>query len=206
MACCALVVTGLFLHDRLAEPPNPGSPVSQKAWRDYAVGTMRVGPDSGAVVITMFSDFQCPYCLSLYRSLETLRARYLGKIAIVHRNYPIVSLHPAARTAAIAAECAANVGAFERFYSYLFEHQDSLRTERWGVFARASGIRDTIAFVGCLDDHEIVARLRADSVAARKLNISGTPMFLVNEWQFKGNTRLEVIDSVIRREIQRLRP
>lgn len=205
MACCALVVTGVYVRGQMSRPSSAGAVREVKEWRQYAVGNMRIGSDAAPVVVTEFSDFGCPFCLGLYRSLEELRRRYPGSLAIVYRNYPINQLHPFARSAAIAAECSARFGRFEPFYSYLFEHQDSLATGRWGRFAQAAGIRDTIKFTECLRDEQIANHLRADSIAAQELGIRGTPMFLVNKRQFSGNPPLAAIDSVIKAELGKTR-
>jgi protein-disulfide isomerase len=164
---------------------------------------MRIGRESAPIIVTEFSDFQCPFCYALYRSLDSLRRRHPDSISIVYRNYPLTAIHPFARPAAIAAECAARVGKFESFYSYLFEHQDSLKTARWGEFARAAGVGDTVEFVRCLSDPKIAAKLVADSVAGTELKIAGTPMVLINKWQFRGNPPLARLDSLVNAELRR---
>jgi protein-disulfide isomerase len=201
-AACAVLVTGIYVHAQISRPPDPSVPREQKAWREYAVSSMRIGPANAPVVITEFSDFQCPFCYSLYKSLDSLRRIHGDSIAIVYRNYPIDAIHPYARPAAIAAECAARAGQFPAFYSYLFDHQDSIRASRMAEFARVAGVRDTAEFNRCLHDRTITALLLKDSVAAAKLKISGTPMVLVNRWQFRGTPPIRRLDSLIRVELR----
>ena len=104
LTLCALVVTGMTVHDRLAlKVPRDGAleAVRQHNWREFAVGDMRIGSPTAPVTITEFSDFQCPVCGRFYRAVESLRSRYGDNaLALVYRNYPLDHLHPAARSAA----------------------------------------------------------------------------------------------------------
>jgi protein-disulfide isomerase len=154
------------------------------------------------VTITEFSDFECPACYRLSRSLETLRARYPDRIAIVYRNYPLNDLHPYARAAAIAASCASSHGRFAAYHDSLFSHRTSLETVNWTRLAAQVGVEDTSAFASCLTSPSVVASLVRDSTAAAALRIPGTPLVLVNEWLFRGGAPAPpVLDSLVQRAL-----
>lgn len=91
-----------------------------------------------------------PACLRLYRRLEKIRSRYPNDVAIVYRNYPLDELHPSARPAAIAAQCAARHGKFPDYYRHLFENQQTLESANWSLIARPTGVTDTASFTRCL--------------------------------------------------------
>ena len=204
LTLCALVVTGMTVHDRLAlKVPRDGAleAVRQHNWREFAVGDMRIGSPTAPVTITEFSDFQCPVCGRFYRAVESLRSRYGDNaLALVYRNYPLDHLHPA-RSAAVAAECAAQQGRFEEYYKALFEQQAVLERLQWSNIAQQVGVSDTIAFKRCLSDPAIMAKIKADSLAAASLEIPGTPLVLVNGWMYRGAPDQKTLDSVVAYEL-----
>ena len=176
-------------------------PQREKEWQKYAVGDMRIGPADAAVTITEFSDFQCQFCYRLYRSLESIRSQHANDVAIVYRNYPLEELHPFAKPAAIAVECAAQQGRFAEYYRFLFDHQDSLKNIGWTSAAHQLGVADTSAFAACLTSPAILAKLTADSLAASALRIPGTPLVLVNSWVYRGAPTKAALDTVVAKEL-----
>jgi len=208
IALCALAITLSIVRNQFF----PGvarsaglQPTREQAWKQYARSDMRIGPASAPVTITEFSDFQCPVCSRLYRELLSVRRKRGDEIAIVYRNYPLEDLHPFARPAAIAAQCAAKQGRFADYHDFLFEHQDSLPTIKWTGLAGRLGVADTVSFARCLRAPETVTQLKRDSTDAAALQIPGTPLLLVNEWVFRGAPSLEALDSVVAREVANAR-
>jgi protein-disulfide isomerase len=203
IALCALAITLSIVRSQFFPPRARAEglePTRERAWRQYALSDMRIGPTSAPVTITEFSDFQCPVCSRLYRELASVRTRRGDEVSIVYRNYPIEDLHPFARPAAIAAQCAANQGRFPAYHDFLFEHQDSLPVIKWTKLARRLGIADTVSFAKCLVAPETIMKLKRDSIDAAALGIPGTPLVLVNEWVYRGAPSLAALDSVVARE------
>jgi protein-disulfide isomerase len=208
IALCALAITVSVVRGQFFPPtrqPDGLLPEREQAWRQYAVGDMRIGPTTAPVTITAFSDFECPACYRLYRALTGIRTRHAGEVAIVYRNYPLDDLHPFARPAAVAAECAAAQGRFAAYHDFLFEHQDSLKHIAWTSLAGRLGISDTTAFAACLGAPETATKLRRDSTDAIALKIPGTPLVLVNGWLYRGAPTSRVLDSVITLELAETR-
>jgi protein-disulfide isomerase len=202
IALCALAVTLSVVRGQFF-PQTAGIEPLQRTreqdWQQYSRSSMRIGPASARVTITEFSDFQCPACYRLYRSLASARARNGNSVTIAYRNYPLNELHPFAKPAAMAAQCAADQGRFTEYHDFLFEHQDSLGTIRWTQLAARLGIADTVAFARCLTATTTLAKLRRDSADAAALGIAGTPLVLINEWLYRGNPGQPVLDSAIGR-------
>lgn len=75
------------------------------------------GAASAKIVLIEYSDFECPYCgrhaQGAYRDIER---QYVdtGKIKYVFRHLPLDQIHPSARKAAEAAECAREQGKLSR--------------------------------------------------------------------------------------------
>jgi protein-disulfide isomerase len=124
-------------------------------------------------------------------------------LTVVFRNLPLTRLHPFAHPAAVAAVCAAMQSQFAQYHDFLFRHQDSLGTLKWTRVAAGAGVKDTAEFTRCLVSSDADAILRADSLAADKLQATGTPTVLVNGWRFFGAPSTQQLDSAIARELQR---
>jgi protein-disulfide isomerase len=101
-----------------------------------------------------------------------------GKVQVVFRHLPLDRIHPLAHKAAEAAECAGQQGRFWEMHDLLFRGRDKLDPPSLRVHAATVGL-DMSRFVQCLDNGEMAARVRRDADEARKLQISGTPTFLL---------------------------
>ena len=84
------------------------------------------GNANAPVTVVEFSDFQCPFCSRFFtQTLPALQENYIdtGKIKLVYKDLPLDNLHPNARPAHIAAECADEQGKFWEYHDVLFEKQ-----------------------------------------------------------------------------------
>ncbi len=95
-----------------------------------------IGARTARVRITEFSDFQCEYCAQLQPALRRLLRDHGSDVAIVFKHFPLEMIHPNAFGAALASECAAEQGAFQRFHDYLFEHRELIGRYEWLRFAQ----------------------------------------------------------------------
>jgi protein-disulfide isomerase len=209
LVACALFVTGLVARRELSAAPDPRAPVAPthvKDWQRYVSGDERIGAAGARVTIVEFSDFQCPFCRQFTRVLDSVRARYPADVAIVFRNFPLAQLHPYARAAAIAAECAAAQGRFEQYHDFLFRHQDSLGTLSWPKSAKAAGLPDIQRFSTCLADPGPVRALAFDSAAANAIHLVGTPTVLINDLLFAGAPTLAQVIETIEADLKAIHP
>ena len=172
-------------------------------WRRYASAGHRIGSRSATVVITEFSDFQCPFCRRLHLVLNVIRARHPEDVAIVYRHFPLPHAHHYARAAALAAECAAAQGRFESYHDALYQHQRALGRLPWTQYALLAGVRDTLSFDRCVRDSIYARVLQADVDAARELNVTRTPTVLVNGWRMHEALTPTTLERLIDSELAR---
>jgi protein-disulfide isomerase len=205
MVLCALAATGTIVRREFVIPepgPVPGArePVEVKAWREIASEGQRFGSSNAPVVITQFSDFQCPYCQRLHGVLTRIEEKYPSDVAFVYRHFPLDRIHPHARAAAYASECAGRMGKFREFHDELFVRQDSIGKLPWGELALRSGIApsDTGRMGDCMEETSVIARVTADSAAGVKVGARGTPTVLINSWRLPGTPTFEQVDSIVR--------
>ncbi len=191
---CALLLVALRLRDEFFPRDNASEPLRVKNWQAFSAVGHRQGPANAPVTIVEFSDFQCPYCRKAAAYLSDLQARRPTEVAVVYRHYPI---HDDATAAAVASECAADVGKFSSFRDLLFANSDSISKRSWASYAREVGISDTAQFVRCLHDGKSIARVTRDTVAAHALSVQGTPTFLINDLEITGFKSKEDFDQLV---------
>lgn len=205
LVLCALVITGLVVRREVAGSGQHGGKALTRvdAWSRYATSGQRLGPADARVTIVEFSDFQCPSCKKLAGQLEHIRKQYPRDVAVVYRHYPLDPIHPHARQAALASECAAAQGRFEAFHDILFGFQDEIGSRAWLEFAGSAGVQDLDGFEQCLAEGMYAERVEADMAAARELEIGGTPLVLINSLKFHGTPPLaelqEMVDAALAR-------
>ena len=197
LVSCAVLVTGLVVRRELrADSRVIAKAVKVDDWRRYARGRMTIGAESASVTITVFSDYQCPFCRELHQTLTRLMQRR-ADVRLVYRSLPIQSIHPYARSAALGAECAAKGGRFREYHDYLFQNQDSLGRAAWSRIAAYAGVADTSAFNECFESPQTTRLLESDSIDARSLRIAGTPAMLVNRWLVSGALTQDSVETLI---------
>ena len=146
------------------------------------------GDPDASITIVEFSDFQCPFCSRWYdQTLSSLEENYIdtGKVKLVYRDLPLSSIHPNARPAHIAAECADEQNKFWDYHDILFESQSEWGrlspgdlSDKLNEYAITLEL-DTTSFESCLSSQDVADEVDADGADARKLGATGTPTFFI---------------------------
>lgn len=137
------------------------------------------------VVVTEFSDFQCPACRQVYNMLEESVARTGTYTQLQYHHYPIPG-HDKARIAAIAAESSGRQGKFWEMYDLIFARQldwvdkspYSFKKDLEG-YAKDLGI-NVEQFKNDLNDNSVETYIDKDMEAGNKINLDATPTILIN--------------------------
>jgi protein-disulfide isomerase len=204
LAVCAVLLTGAQLkrsvgHDGHDDPHLRKVP----SVPELLVGGQAMGPPNAKDTIVEFADFQCPFCAKLEEVFRAFRERHPDGIRIVYRHFPLEPIHPHARTAALASECAAAQGRFERYHNLLFLKQDSIGVVSWSTFAKRAGVTDVSAFQLCLKSKRYDAAITRDLKFVRQLDIRGTPTLIIGGELLEGVPTLDQLESSLRRQQQR---
>ncbi|MFC1638562.1 DsbA family protein [Patescibacteria group bacterium] len=155
--------------------------------------SIKYGSDDAAVRLVQFSDFQCPYCKTYHSVVRKIVDEYGDDLQFVFKQLPLESIHPMARDAAMASECANEQGMFMEYADKLFARQDE-----WGASANIQIFKNYAAQVGlnseqfnvCLDESKYSEKIDADMAEADAFGVSGTPAIFVND-QFRGGVLQE---------------
>lgn len=166
-------------------PTQPSAPSMIKVSID---GNPVKGNPNAPVTIIEFSDFQCPFCSRFYtQTLPSLQENYIdtGKVKLVYRDLPLDNLHPNARPAHIAAECADEQGKFWEYHDVLFDNQAQWNrlssadlSSQLNQYATTLGL-NSASFDSCLSSKEIADEVQSDFLAASQYGATGTPTFFI---------------------------
>lgn len=142
------------------------------------------GNPDAAVVLTEFSDFQCPACAQFYPILKDLLEQYEGDLALEYKHFPLINIHPFAVPAAKAAEAAGQQGKFFEMHDKLFENQTEWSQ---GANPRAFFMKYAEELELDMDQFKrqygaslIEDKIQAEFNEARENGFTGTPSFLLN--------------------------
>jgi protein-disulfide isomerase len=162
-----------------------------------------LGEKSAPITIIEFSDYECPYCQQFHlETFSRLLEEYGGHIRFVYRDFPITPVHDNALPAAIAANCAGELGDYWDFHDGLFR-SEGLGRDAYVQLAASLGV-DLPAFEACIDGARYSDEVLADLDYAYRLGVNATPTFFINGILLVGAQPFENFEAVILQELQRL--
>lgn len=159
--------------DGLEPTPIEVRPVSRA--RDHIRGNK-----DAKITIIEYSDMQCPFCRMYHPTMQRIIDEY-DEVRWVYRHFPLTSIHPEARTLALASECASDEGKFWEFLDEVFEQQQTLTVDDAGLteLADAVGIKNTSKFLGCVSSEKYADRVLDDTNDAIGAGAAGTPYTII---------------------------
>lgn len=169
-------------------------------------GTHVLGNPEAAVKLTEFVSYTCPHCSSFEKQANApMRLAYVmpGKLSIQVQH---VVRDPVDLTVAMLANCGDSGGFFERHHAFLYDQDKWLtkmastteeQRKRWmagEMPARLQAIASDFGFYAtmaqrgysrsavnrCLSDKPMAERIVAQTEAAAKLGVNGTPSFALD--------------------------
>lgn len=173
---------------------------------DGNVGTVSMDDDpflgdkkKAKVAIIEFSDFECPFCKRHYQQvMPSLKEKYVdtGKVVYVFRDLPLTFHEPAATLNAMAANCVFDQKgneAYFKMHDLIFDttksNNDSSmnKSKLVGLAKKVSGVNEA-TFTKCLEDKKFKTEIEKDMQDAAKINITGTPGFVIGKISSDGKS------------------
>lgn len=189
IAVLGIAIIGWFGYSVATRPSYDLAQASERPFKGRA---------DAAIVITEYSDFECPACKAAQPLVQYLDETYGANIKIEYRHLPLRQIHPKAYDAAIASECANDQGKFWELHDLLFGYQPNISTSQIKDFAQTIEGLDTAQFNACLDTRARKDLVDEDMKNARTLGLNSTPSFLYNG-QYVQNRAL--LEEMIRRDL-----
>jgi protein-disulfide isomerase len=178
-----------------------------------ADGNHWIGAEEPAVVVTEFSDYECPHCRRAHRNIRQMAARYPEAVRLIHRHQPLDAacnrslkrpFHLRACELSRAAECAGAQGRFWAMNDALFAVQDSVRAELVDLEELADRIGlDLAAFRECLGSEAPRRRIAADIAEAERKGVEGTPTFFIGAQPYPGGFPEPVLAAAVKAQSKR---
>lgn len=167
-----------------------------------------LGVPGAPVTIVEFADFQCPYCKQEAGVVRNqLMQAFPTEVRLVYMDFPLASMHPFARGAAILGRCiyTQNNTSFWAFHDWIFEHQaeitpDNLRDKALD-YAKGDKNLDISKLTACAVALEPRNEVDRTIAIGEALQINATPTFFVNGRRLVGTVALEDLRMVVEHEI-----
>ncbi|ERJ45482.1 thioredoxin [Corynebacterium pseudodiphtheriticum 090104] len=185
----------LNVHRRNAEDP-------------FAMGAL-----DAPVVLSEFSDFECPFCTRF--AVETapkLKEKFVdtGLLRIEWNDLPVNGPH--AETGAQAGRAAGNQGKFYEFHDVLYNNTYDNQTgghpgydvTDYVRFAKEAGIEDLEKFRTEIEDEEYRDVVRQALHYASSIGMRGTPAFILGDRFISGAQPYEVFEDEVYRQLAKV--
>jgi protein-disulfide isomerase len=159
-------------------------------------GSPSRGPETAAVTVVEFADFECPFCQHLAPTLDAIWEKRKGAVRFVFKFMPL-SVHPHGELAARAGIAAQAQGKFWEMHRRLFAAGTHLDESDLDAYATGAGL-DLARFHADMQSPETRARLEADRKLADELGVKGTPTLYISGRLYDSKDDLEAwIDAEI---------
>lgn len=158
------------------------------------------GPADAPVTITLFTDFECPYCRQIVPLLDEVLERNPKNVKLSFKNLPL-KFHKLAEPSAKAALAANEQGKFWPFHDRLFA-EPKLAEET--IKKTAIDLKlDIPRFEKDMESPKIQSKLQKDLLDAQNAGVTGTPTIFING-RTPRQRSFEGFQAIIDDELQKL--
>ncbi|HEX7599423.1 MAG TPA: thioredoxin domain-containing protein [Polyangia bacterium] len=191
----------------IASPNKPAEKEDNTVWRvSVDQKDPARGPTDALVTLVVFSDFQCPFCQRLEKTLSALLTKYEPDLRIVWKDSPL-AFHARAVPAAVLARVALEkkgVAGFWQAHDAIFDNQTDLSDEALAALAKKLGLPWT-EVEKAIRQHRFARGLEASAKLATGVGVGGTPTVFVNGRKMEGALPVEAFIPVIDAQLAKAR-
>ena len=165
-----------------------------------------IGAEHPKLIITEYADYQCFQCKKMHYFLRQLIARYPEKIRLVHRHFPMdhefnpivkEPFHRGSGKMALLAIAAAAGNHFWQMNDALFEIAGSHQNIDIKQLAQNIGMDYRQLSLG-LNNRSYRSLLQHDIISGLKLNITGTPAYIIDGKVYLAKIPPEIIENALK--------
>lgn len=163
---------------------NYGDPEVESPYKIHVGGKSFA---ESAIRVTIFSDFQCPFCQRIAEQTHKLVRLYGDKISVQYMFYPLDSscnasmksqMHPYACRAAMLAAC--DPSKFAKVHDEIFAAQEGLNLDTLKKIADSNGLTQ------CFESQATKDAVVTSINQAPKYNLKSTPTLIINGRKIEG--------------------
>ena len=155
-----------------------------------------VGNPSGDVTLVEFFDYNCGYCKRALSDLRTL-TKSDGNLRVVLKDFPVLGPDSVEATkVALAVKQQISGDKLFEYHSRLLETRGRVGGERALALAKEMGL-DLSRLQKDIAGAEVRAAMSENAVLGEKLNLTGTPAFVVGDEVISGAVGVEPLRQAI---------
>ncbi|HEX5431925.1 MAG TPA: DsbA family protein [Bryobacteraceae bacterium] len=185
-----------------------GNPFQSNLDKLNVKGAPSFGAEHPEVTIVEFGDLECPDCKMEAPALrEDVSKAFPGKVRVYFKDFPLESIHPWARAAAIAGRCVyrQNGDSFWKFYDWIYDNQDQIDPDNLNAkimsWAATAKDIDTVQLGRCIGTKATEPEVNRNIAEGRALGVNGTPTLFINGRKI-GGLQSPVLQQVIDIELK----
>jgi protein-disulfide isomerase len=169
------------------------------------------GPPGAPLTLAIVSDFECPVCREEAKEIrEKAPVEFPADLRVVFTDFPLETLHPWAKAAAIAGRCVFRQDAarFWEYHDWVFEHQPEIKPDNLQAkvldWAKGKHV-DAAQLAQCMDDRPAGAEVEAEIARGKKLQVDSTPTMFLNGRRLVGHLPWQNLSQIIKLELEMLK-
>jgi protein-disulfide isomerase len=141
------------------------------------------GKNDATILVVEFADLECPFCKRMHDDevIKHLEAKYGDQLAFSFQHFPL-PFHELALPAAHTAECVAEQGGSDAFYTFIdkiFSKETPTQTNIDEVLSQMNLANETLR--NCVKNLKYQIKIDAQMATGTTLGITGTPgTFIIN--------------------------
>jgi len=184
---------------------NPFKPEIDKLKTE---GRPNIGTPGATVVISEFSDFECPYCREESKLLrDNLLKTYPKEVRLYFYDFPLTQIHPWAKAAAMAGRCVFKQSAsgWWDYHDWIFDKQKEITADNLKAkveeFEKGRGL-DMDMLSKCMASGETEAEVDQSIRLGQSLSVNQTPTMFINGRRVAGASQWNDLKFVIDYELE----
>jgi uncharacterized membrane protein/predicted DsbA family dithiol-disulfide isomerase len=165
----------------------------------YKIMTSTENFKDAPIQISVFSDFECPFCAVLAEALGKFKTKYAGQMNIQYFFYPLDNkcnknikrkFHDYACDAAMVAGC--DPAKFAKVHDEIFKDQKDLSIKMLERIQEENGMTD------CIKNSPAKAFITKAIEGAERIKLKSTPTLLINGRKIEGSLPADQFDSIFK--------
>ncbi len=191
----------LEMQQAAAQAQGDAAIIAANATEIFADGISYVGGNpEGDLTVVEFLDYRCGYCQKAHDGVAEL-IRSDGNIRLLIKEFPILGEESViASRFAISTLRTAGPDAYQKVSAGFYESFRGEVTEATlTAFAQDLGL-DPAPILAGMNDPEVTRMIEANHLLAQRMQISGTPTFVIGDQMLRGFAPLETMQQMVAEE------